>query len=152
MLFYDFVVLSGMPWGVVLGVFYYKLLPLDMKYLTYFFILTLVFEIGADYAMIVEHKNNLPFYHTMALLQFVFLSLYLRHNIPDGKVQRLIICTIIFVLFLELLLVFTWQPLHQSPSWIRLITRLLLLYWILLYLKSLLGKKELEPLMQLPTF
>lgn len=152
MLFYDWLLLGSLPLGVVVGVTNSNKLPLDMKLLTWFFVITFILEIAADYRMIVQHKNNLIFYHTMTVIQYILLSLYFKHNIAFLKIKNAISLSLYGVVMLEIILVLTAQTLEQSPSWIRLITRLFLLYWILSYLKSLLISQKPLPLLSIPAF
>lgn len=152
MLFYDYLLLGSLPLGVVVGALSYNKLPFDAKLLTWFFVVTILLEMSADYFMIVQHKNNLIFYHIMTVIQYVLLSLYLRYNILFLRIKKAIIVSIFVVILIELILVFSVQAWDESPSWIRLLTRLLLLYWILFYLKSLLINERPNPLLSIPAF
>jgi len=152
MLFYDWLLVSSLPMGAIIGIFNYRKLPLDIKYLTYFFVVTLILEVAADYQMIVHHKNNLVYYHTMTVCQYTLLTLVLRRNIEVEKTKKMMIVSIYCIFLIELGLIFTLQNLSQSPSLIRLITRILLLYWILCYLQSLLKIEKPAPLLTIPVF
>ncbi len=152
MIFYDFVILSGLFVGTIVGILYYRVLPLDSRILAWFFFLTLSLELMADYRMIVHHKNNLLYYHIMTIMQFVLLSLYFKYNIVFLRISNDVVYVVFVVCLLEIILLLTFQPFDESPSWIRLISRIFLLYWVLLYFKSLLIEKDTMPLLSIPTF
>ena len=150
--FYEWFILTGMSSGVIVGAIQYQRLPHSMRYLFYLFCCSLILEIAADYRMLVHQRNNLVYYHVMTVIQYTFLSLLLRNNISFIATKKKIFISIIGVLFCEFLLLGTVQDIYQSPSWIRLISRLLLLYWILSYLKSLLQSDNPIPLLSIPAF
>lgn len=152
MIFYDFVILSGFPIGVILSAIHYKVLPLDLKIIAWLFWSTFILTILAFYRMLVHHQNNLLFFHVMTLIEFILLSLYLRYNIRFEKIKKFILIAILFTVLFEVIMVFTVQRLEQSPSWLRILTRLFLLYWILFYLRTLLIDENPQPLLKMPAF
>jgi hypothetical protein len=151
--FHEWLILSSMAPGAVIGIARFRSLPLSMRYLVLFFLCSVGFEIAADYRMIVFHQNNLVFYHLMTLLNYTFLALSFRKVIcfPSGK--KLILLSIVLVFTVEIIFISMGiQALTQSPSWLRLVCRTLLLGWILSYLQTLLQSDKPQPLLSLPHF
>ena len=139
--------------GAVIGIARFRSLPLSMRYIALFFMGSLGMELAADYRMIVLHQNNLVFYHLMTLLQYIFLALSFRDVILFTKGKQLILLSIFVICALEALFVSAdIQAFTQSPSWLRLMCRTLLLCWILLYLKTLLQSEKPQPLLSIPSF
>ena len=153
MQFYEWLIVSSMMPGVVIGMLRFRSLPLSMRYIALFFFSALGMELAADYQMIVLHQNNLVFYHLMTLLNYTFLALSFREVIVFPRVKNLILVSLFVVLSLEAAFVAgNIQVLTQSPSWLRLVCRTLLLCWILLYLQTLLRSDEPKPLLSIPSF
>ncbi|MPR34212.1 hypothetical protein [Salmonirosea aquatica] len=153
MQFYEWLIVSSMAPGAVIGIARFRSLPLFMKYVALFFVCSLGMELAADYRMIVLRQNNLIFYHLMTLLQYTFLAFSFREVIffPWGK--KLILLSVLVVFAVEIVFVSTGiQVFTQSPSWLRLMCRTLLLCWILLYLKTLLQSDKPQPLLSIPSF
>ena len=150
--FYEWLIALSQLVGVVVGTVQYRRLSPSMKFLFYFFFCSFILEIVADYRVAVYHRNNLAYYHAMTVVQYIFLSLLFRASISSVSVKKSILISIVVVFVCEALLLVTIQHSHQSPSLIRLITRLLLLYWILSYLRSLLNTEDPVPLLSIPVF
>ncbi len=151
--FHEWLILSSMAPGVVIGIIRFRSLPLSMRYIALFFACSIGLELAADYRMLVFHQNNLVFYHLMTLLQYTFLALSFREVILFPRSKKLILLSIFAVFAVEVIFVSTgFQVLTQSPSFLRLVCRTLLLCWILLYLKTLLQSDKPQPLLAIPGF
>ncbi len=137
------------------GSFGYKLLPTitpGHEIFGVLFFSTFLLELAADYQMTIIRRNNLVFYHIMTVLQYVFLALLFRENIVFNRSKQLLVISIVGVVLGEIVLIVYVQGFNQSPSLIRLITRLLYLYWILTYLRTLLIAENPVPLLSIPMF
>jgi hypothetical protein len=151
--FHEWLILSSMTPGAVIGSARFRSLPLSMRYVVLFFLSSLGLELAADYRMIVLHQNNLVFYHLMTLLHYTFLALSFREVILFPREKKLILLSILVVFAVEITFVSTgFQVFTQSPSFLRLVCRTLLLCWILLYLKTLLQSDRPQPLLSIPSF
>ncbi len=151
--FHEWLILSSMVPGVVIGIARFGSLPLSMRYVALFFLSSLGLELAADYRMIALHQNNLVFYHLMTLLNYAFLALSFREVIVLPTKKKLILISLFVVFALEIAFVAgNIQELTQSPSWLRLVCRTLLLCWILLYLQTLLRSDKPKPLLSIPSF
>jgi hypothetical protein len=111
MTFYVWLIICGLLPGAIVGIVRFRQLPQDMKFIAYFFFITLFLEILADIQMIYWKTNNLAYYHLVCIFQFIVLSLALRHNIGPVTHKKWIVFSIYFVLLAELLLVLTIQNL-----------------------------------------
>ena len=148
----EWVTLTLLLIGAIAGVWKYEQLPQDGQYLTYFFILTFILEVNADYYMSVFRRNNLFLYHTFIPFQYVALALFLRENTFSKTIKKWAIGSIILVLITAALFSGFVQNLKEMPFYSLIITRILLLFGALLYLKQLINSKETEVLSRIPAF
>ena len=147
----EWTILSVLTIGVVFGVLSFKRLPLDMRYLTFFFITTLTLELASDYVMTLRQRN-LYLYHIFIPIQYLYLAIFYKENIDSKFVKIGILASIFFIFITETVFILTIQTLNDSPSLISFITRIILLFWVLIYLLSLLKKEIPVLLVSLPAF
>lgn len=148
----EWVTLFILLMGSVVGIYQIRQLPLDHVYLTYFILITFILEALADYYLGVLRQNNLFFYHIFIPLQYSALALVFRENFVSSVTKKIVLYSIVFVLVFAILISAFLQSMKEMPFWIILITRLLLLLWVLLYLRELLDVRDPSPLTSIPIF
>ena len=148
----EWVTLTVLLIGVIAGVWKHEQFPQDAQYLTYFFVLTFILEINADYYMSIFRRNNLFLYHTFIPFQYIPLALFLRENSQSKTIRKWINWSIVLVLITAALFSGFVQSLKEMPFYSLIITRILLLFWALLYLRQLINSKEMGMLSRIPAF
>jgi len=138
--------------GVIAGISLIRQLDQDLKYLTYFVIVAFTLELMANCYTGIYRKNNLFLYHLLIPFQYLTLAFVFRENILSQNIKNNILLSVVFVFLFALFSGIFFQKLTEMPFLVILITRLLLLIWVLIYLKDLLNTPEPEPLTSVPTF
>ncbi|MEZ4901183.1 MAG: hypothetical protein R2822_05180 [Spirosomataceae bacterium] len=138
--------------GVATGIAQYDWLPRYAKFLLYFFIVTFLLEVNADYYMTAFRSNNLFLYHIFIPFQYITLALFLRENLHNSLVKQSINYSIFLVIVSAIVFSGFVQSLKEMPFYILLLTRILLIVWALMYFQQLMKAKKVEVLSQIPAF
>ncbi len=148
----EWLILAILFIGVVVGIWQYDRLPRYAKFLLYFFIVTFLLEVNADYYMTAFRSNNLFLYHFFIPFQYITLALFLRESIHTPTVKGSINYSIFLVIACAIIFSGFVQSLKEMPFYILLLTRILLLIWSLIYLQQLIRANKVEVLSKIPAF
>jgi hypothetical protein len=97
-------------------------------------------------------KNNLFLFHVYTPLEFVVLSLLFHDMMTSHRIRRLIRFTIPAFLLLCLAFSLWVQPVHSNNSYCIIIGSILIITWVLLFLREVLLRQEVTSLSRYPMF
>ncbi|WP_234735007.1 hypothetical protein [Tellurirhabdus bombi] len=119
---------------LVMGIIYYKCLPLGIKYLPYFFSFVLARDI-TTLIYGVYRLNNLYLYNLSAILEAIFFSYIFYLSINKTQFRKGIAIILLIVLITD---IFFWMPDDFSPI-ILTLTRVVEIIVTLLYFIELIS-------------
>ncbi len=134
--------------GAFAGLIFIRRVNAPFKWLAVLLTATLASELIAKYFSTVLHVTNSPVYHIFTILEFIMYAIIYHYFFNTKFWTKMIIYSILFLLFAEILNTIYLQPFHTTNTNILILESLLLIFLSLSLFLQLRSNMAYENLLQ----
>jgi len=134
---------------IAIGMIRYKVLPLNLKIIWYYLLVTAVINTVATIIGRVFHSNNMPLFHLFTLIEGLMLIAFYRHLFKEDKKKWFLYLQIAFAVFCILNALF-FQSIYLYSSYTRYVESIVCILFALKYFAQL-AQSDNKPL-KIPDF